>query len=476
MASNGAARPLRWRRPLVIVASMRIPSFLRPLPDAALRMEGAARDAVYRATRGRVLAALTLVYAFFYTTRGVLDVVKKPLIDAGVFDANQLGTLGTVLLGSYAVGKLLNGVVADRVRISRFLALGLAVSAVMNILMGLNTLYFAACALWLVNGYSQGVGAAASVRSLTQWFSGRERGRAYGTWSAAHSLGEGTTLIAVAAIVGQFGWRAGFLGAGAACLVVAIAALFVLRDRPQAYGFPEVDAWKGEGVEAPGGTTRAAQLEVVRSPAIWICAVASALMFVTRYGVKSWGVLYLQEERGYTLPSATAMIALNTLSGMFGSVAYGFVSDLAFRGRRPPATLLFGVVEILSLIVMFYGPRNGYVLTGALIVYGFTLSGILAVLGGLLAVDVSSKRAAGMAMGFIGFISYLGAAAQEKLSGMYLNAHTVVRPDGSKHIVDWSGPIALWIGGSVASAALAATLWRVRSRVSVGPLPAADAP
>jgi OPA family sugar phosphate sensor protein UhpC-like MFS transporter len=443
---------------------MRIPGFLQPLPDAAFRLEGTTRDALYRVTRSRVLLALTLIYAFFYTTRGVLDVVKKPLLDAGVFDADQLGTLGTCLLGAYAVGKLLNGVIADRVRVSRFLALGLGVSAVMNILMGLNTLYLAACALWLMNGYSQGVGAATSVRSLTQWFSGTERGRAYGIWSAAHSLGEGATLIATASIVVHLGWRAGFLAPGIACLAVAIAALFVLRDRPQAYGLPEIHDWKEEAHTDTAPSTLAAQLEVIRNPAIWTCALASAFMFVTRYGVKSWGVLYLQEKRGYSLPSATAFIAMNTLSGLFGSVAYGFISDIGFKGRRPPATLLFGVVEVLALLVMFYGPQNGYVLTGALIVYGFTLSGILAVLGGLLAVDVSSKRAAGMAMGFIGFISYLGAATQEKLSGLFLKAHTVVWPDGTKHIDDWSGPIALWIGGSVVSLLLAATLWRIEHR------------
>ena len=410
------------------------------------------------------MTALTLVYAFFYTTRGVLDVVKKPLLDGGIFDADQLGTIGTCLLGAYAVGKLLNGFVADRVRVSRFLALGLGASAVLNILMGLNTLYLAACALWLFNGYSQGVGAATCVRSLTQWFSGSERGRAYGVWSAAHSLGEGATLVVTASVVVHLGWRAGFIAPGVACLAIAFASWFVLRDRPQAYGLPEVHDWKGEPHTDTATSTRAAQLEVLRDPAIWICAVASAFLFVTRYGVKSWGILYLQEQRGYSLPSAAGFIAMNTLSGLFGSVVYGFMSDIAFRARRPPATLLFGIVEIAALIVLFFGPRNGWVLTGALVVYGFTLSGILAALGGLMAVDVSSKRAAGMAMGFIGFISYLGAATQEKLSGMFLKAHTLVGADGKKHIDDWSGPIALWIGGSVVSLLLAATLWRVRHK------------
>ena len=442
----------------------RVPAFLEPLPDAAVRLEGAARDALYRVTRTRLLAALTIVYAFFYVARGALDVVKKPLLDAGVYDADQLGTIGTCLLVAYAFGKLLNGAIADRVRVSRFLALGLGASAVINILMGLNTVYVVACALWMLNGYFQGVGAASSVRSLTQWFSGTERGRAYGIWSAAHSIGEGTTLIATATIVVHLGWRAGFIAPGIACLIIAVVVLFVLRDRPQAYGLPEVHDWKGEPHTDTAPSTRAAQLEVLRHPAIWVCALASAFLFITRYGVKSWGVLYLQEKQHYSLPSATAFIALNSLSGMFGSVAYGFISDLMFQSRRPPATLVFGIIEILSLLVLFYGPHNAYVLTGALIVYGFTLSGILAALGGLMAVDVSSKRAAGMAMGFIGFISYLGAATQEKLSGVFLKAHTVVGPDGLKHMDDWSGPIALWIGGSIASLVLAATLWKVRHR------------
>lgn len=437
---------------------------LRPLPDAAVRLQGAARDALYRATRTRVLSALTLVYAFFYTTRGVLDVVKKPIIDAGIYDADQLGTIGTCLLGAYAVGKLLNGMIADRVRVSRFLALGLGASAILNILMGLSTIYLAACALWLLNGYCQGVGAGTCVRSLTQWFSGSERGRAYGIWSSAHSLGEGATLIVTASIAVHLGWRAGFVAPGIACLVVAVVSFFVLRDRPQAYGLPEIHDWKGEPHTDSTPSTRAAQLAVIRNPAIWICALASAFLFVTRYGVKSWGILYLQEQRHYSLPSAAALIAMNALSGMFGSIAYGVVSDVAFKSRRPPATLLFGIVEIAALFVLFFGPRNSWVLTGALLVYGFALSGILAALGGLMAVDVSSKRAAGMAMGFIGFISYLGAATQEKLSGLFLKARTVIGPDGTKHIEDWSAPIALWIGGSVISLVLAATLWRVRHK------------
>src|SRR5262245_61116233 len=415
-----AARPGPSRRTPALDPSIVVIGFLRPLPAAPPLEDEQRRLRAYRAGRATMLLGVTAIYACYYLTRSVLDVAKKPMITAGVFDADQLGTIGALMTAAYGVGKLVNGWFADRVNVARFLPLGLFLSALVNLVMGQNTSFMLACALWMLNGYFQGIGAATSVRGLTQWFSASERGRVYGFWSRAHSGGELLTLVGTAALVAQTGWRAGFIGPGSACAIVAGVAALVLKDRPEAYGLPEIHAWKREPYDDSVGSTRAAQLEVLRNPAVWICAIASALMFVTRFGIKSWGVYYLQETHGFSLVGASLMIGLNSSSGFFGSIAYGFVTDVLFKGRRPPATLLFGLVEVAALITMFYGPRSNVLLVVSLFVYGFALSGILAVLGGLFAVDLSSKQATGMAMGFIGFISYLGATIQEKLSGMLI--------------------------------------------------------
>jgi OPA family sugar phosphate sensor protein UhpC-like MFS transporter len=436
------------------------------LLDAVGTLTLASVDQRYRFDRARVLVALTVVYAVYYVGRIPLSVLKQPLVDADIFDASELGTLSACLTGAYAFGKLGNGFVADRVNVARFIPLGLLVSAFMNLFMGLNSLFVVACGLWLANGYFQGVGAAASVRSLTQWFSGSERGRVYGIWNAAHSLGEFLTYVGTAALVAAMGWRAGFIGPFVACTLVAIAAFFILRDRPEAYGLPEVHTWRGEPQEPGSLTTREAQWEVWTSRAIWICAIASALLYVTRYGINSWGVLYLQKARGFSLLQANAIVGVNAFSGLVGTVAYGFLSDVVFKSRRPPATLIYGLVEVAALLVIFFGPAHTLVLTVAFFVYGLALSGLLAVLGGLMAVDIASKRAAGMAMGMVGFVSYVGATLQEMLSGRLLHASTLVLPDGTRQF-DFSGPILVWVGASVASMLLAATLWRVEARDAV---------
>jgi len=90
------------------------------------------------------------------------------------------------------------------------------------------------------------------------------------------------------------------------------------------------------------------------------------------------------------------------------------------------------------------------------------LSGLLAALGGLFAIDISPKNAAGAAMGFIGVFSYLAAGVQDQISG-YLIGQGTTMVDGVRHY-DFTNAILFWIGGSVVSLILASTLWRAKIR------------
>jgi OPA family sugar phosphate sensor protein UhpC-like MFS transporter len=161
------------------------------------------------------------------------------------------------------------------------------------------------------------------------------------------------------------------------------------------------------------------------------------------------------------LVEAGGILGLNTLAGILGCIAYGFISDNLFRARRPPVTLVFGIVEILSLFVIFFSPPGHPVLlTCAFVVYGFTLSGLLAAIGGLFAIDIVPKKAAGAVMGFIGVFSYVGAGIQDQISGLLIEQGTTIL-ESVRHY-DFSAAVAYWIGSSVVSMILAATLWRVK--------------
>ena len=424
-------------------------------------------DAQMRRHRIRVMLAITVGYGMYYTCRLALSVVKKPLIDEGIFSIEELGFIGAALFWGYAFGKFFNGFIADHTKPKVFFAAGLTLSACVNLTMGWSTVVAVSVALWAFNGWFQGFGAPSSVVSLTNWFSNRERGRYYGIWSGGHFIGEGLTFYVVAAIVAAYGWRYGFWAPGIMCLFAAAAAYYFLQNKPESLGLPSIaewrdDRWDGDDEHAKKESTWAIQRSIFSIPALWVLALSSAMMYVTRYAINSWGILYLQEEHGYSLVQAGFFLSINTMAGLFGAIAYGFISDKVFDARRPPSNLMFAIIELVALCMIFFGPDNQYWHAVSFVLYGIGLSGLLTAIGGLFAVDIAPGRVAGAAMGFIGVFSYVGAAIQENVSA-YLIESGVTLVDEVR-IYDFDAAIAFWIGCSVISMLLAASLWNAKVR------------
>jgi len=431
--------------------------------------DGQLIDRLYKRHRFRIMLAITIGYGLVYTCRLALSMVKKPLIDGGIFTPVELGIIGSALFYTYAFGKLTNGFLADHMNLKFFFAFGVLISALVNIGMGFSTILWVSILLWGLNGWFQGFGAPTGAVALATWFSNQERGRMYGIWSTAHAIGEGLTFVGVAALVTLWGWRAGFWGPGLLCIVVAGGLYLLMQDRPQTLGLPSVADWKNDHVRSDedskekNESTWAIQRTILKIPAIWVLALASASIYVTRYAINSWGVLYLQEAKGYTLMQAGGVISVNTIAGILGALAFGFASDKLFNARRPPTNVIFAAMEIIGLLMVFFGPPGKPLfMTVAFFIYGFGLTGLVTSLGGLFALDIAPKRAAGAAMGFIGVFSYIGAALQDQISG-HLIESGITLVDGVRHY-DFTTVIWFWVGSSVVSFILATSLWRVRMR------------
>lgn len=444
----------------------RVLSAFATAADAPVRESQSEIDSLYRKHRWRVLLAITLGYGFIYTCRLAIGLVKPSMIDAGVFTPAEFGLIGSAFFYTYALGKLTNGFLADHANMRLFLPLGFAVSALCNFGMGFADTLLLAAVLWGINGWFQGFGAPGSVVAITSWFSNRERGRVYGLWITSHSIGEGITFFVIGWVVAVLGWQFGYFVPAGIGLLTALMMWSLMRDRPRTMGLPAVADWKNDHIPESEGnkakSTIALQFSILRYPTIWILGLASAANYVTRYAINSWGPLYLQEARGFDEIASGTMLMISTLAGIVGSVGYGLVSDKFFNARRPPANLLFALCEIAGLLLIFFGPQNTPTLVVGMILFGLGLAGLVASLGGLFAVDICPKRVTGAAMGVIGIFSYIGAALQENVSGTLLERYSHMA--GDDRVYDFGPAIWFWIGASVLSLVLAATLWRAKLR------------
>ncbi len=222
----------------------------------------------------------TCGYALYYVCRLSMNIVRKPIVDEGVFTETQLGIIGSCLFFVYAVGKMANGFLADRVNVRRFMATGLLLTAIVNLILGMTEMFLAFAVLWGLNGWFQSMGAPAGVVSLNRWYDSKERGTYYGFWSASHNLGEAITFITIALLVSWMGWRSGMLGAGVIGLLGFGMLLLFMRDTPQSQGFllNEKGASTAGSEKAQTDDFNKAQKAVLRNPAIWVLALASAFI------------------------------------------------------------------------------------------------------------------------------------------------------------------------------------------------------
>ena len=115
----------------------KILSFYQVSSPSLEKLPADQADRRYKRLRLQAFIAATLGYSLYYVCRTSLNVMKQPIIDAGVLNATQLGIVGACLYWTYAVGKFVNGFLADYCNIKKFMATGLVISAFANFIMGM---------------------------------------------------------------------------------------------------------------------------------------------------------------------------------------------------------------------------------------------------------------------------------------------------------------------------------------------------
>ena len=423
----------------------------------------------YKSLRNRTFWGATIAYSLYYVCRMSINVVKQPLIDEDILSAGQLGLIGSALLFVYAVGKFLNGFIADYCNIRRFMATGLFISAVVNLLMGAFGLFdgmlptmlifIMFAVLWGINGWMQSMGSAPGVISLSRWFPQSRRGSYYSLFSTSPYIGEFISYNLLALVVAWLGWQAGFIVAAIAGLAGALIILMFVSDTPESCGLPSVQELSGEAMTKEDKMpTRELQKMILKHPGIWVIAISSAFIYITKYAIAGWGVLFLQKARGFDLADASQVIAFSAISGVLGTVLAGWLSDRVFKGDRVKPAVLSGILGTLSLILfLFVG--GGFVLNIFYVSLFSLATGVLyCIVAGLMAVDIVPRKATGAALGVVGISSYVAAGIQDIASGYLIQGFT--DQVGGVDIYNF-GPVSwFWVAAAVISFVLPVLNWK----------------
>ncbi|MBO5647320.1 MAG: MFS transporter [Kiritimatiellae bacterium] len=452
-------------------------TFFKKLPPSETKLlDKAEIDRRYRFRRWTLVPTITLGYSLYYVCRLAFSATKKSLIDSGTYSSVEVGWIGSAMLIAYAAGKLFNGFLADHANIRRFFSFALLVSSIANFLVGLHLPAMMLVGVWGVNGYFQAAGAPNCVVGITRWFPSKTRGTWYGVWSASHGIGEALGYIITAFVIVSFGWMWGFRCAALFGLFGVVIAYLFMRDSPESEGLPSVAEYEGSRTATSNAqkSVGGAQWSVLKNWAVWMIALAALFAYMSRYAIIDWGMYFMQEKKGYEVTDAAYIIGINSIVGGIASILCGWITDKFFGSRRNVVALVCGILNVVALSLFMFSPgRNPVIDTVAMVLFGIAIGVLLTYFGGLMAVDLVPKAAAGAALGVCGMASYVGAALQSFVSGYLIRAKddplsqvnrfydVTVNAFGRSFTFDW---IALfWIGAAVLSIVCALTVWNARA-------------
>ncbi len=378
---------------------------------------------LYTKNRWRVLESTFLGYATFYLVRNNLSTVAKDMEGALNYDYNMIGNILAISAISYGLGKFLMGALSDKSNPRKFMATGLFLSALINFAFGGVANYTLHLMLWGMNGFIQGMGWPPCGRSIGHWFSVKERGSVFAVWNVAHNIGGGLAgIIAAYAAATYGGWQAAFYFPGVIALIGSIYLFFRLKDTPQSCGLPPIEAYKNDYVsEKHRKDTHEKELSfkelfvdnILKNKYLWIFALANFFVYIVRYSMLDWGPTYLREMKNASLEGGGIAILILEFGGIPSTILMGWLSDKA-QGRRGMVSLLC-MIPILGAFLGIYLTPEGYLWLDMvfLAIVGFFVYPPVMLLG-VAALDLTSKKAVGIAAGFVGLFGYIGRTVQAK--------------------------------------------------------------
>ena len=305
----------------------------------------------------RVLLTAVLGTAFGSLAGYTFGVFAEPLARAFGVSLASVGAWNTLWVAATILAAPFIGRMADRYGARKIalwfnplLAFSLASCSLAN--GSIWTLYIGAM---LIGATSPGASGMIYGRVVNTWFKAG-RGAALGLMSAGVGLSSFAGPRVAQGVIDAFGWRAGFLGLGAATLLGLPFLWLWLRERHES-------ADPAAPVTIEAGHSRS---QAFRLPTFWLL-IAGNLLWGLSVGGTNFMVPFLTES-GVTRTQAATYAGLFGLASLLGRVGNGFVI-----GRLPAPYICAGAfVAQAGAFALFYSGGVAWALV-LILLLGFIL-------------------------------------------------------------------------------------------------------
>lgn len=378
------------------------------------------------------LIGIFIGYAAYYIVRNNFIFSTPYLKNDLHLSTTEIGFLASAMLITYGLGKGVMSILADKSNPKYFMALGLFLCVIINLLMGFSQSFYIFVGLVILLGLFQGMGVGPSIITVGYWFSRSQRGRASTTWNVSHNLGGGLVAPIVGSALAYLGtehWRiAAYIVPAMIAMICVLLVLKFVKKRPVEEGLPAVEDLYHEDsvnkkVNAKPEGMKAYEIffeYVFKNKNSWYLVFIDIFTYMVRFGMITWIPLYLLTVKGFTKTEMGFSFLLFEWAAIPSTLVAGWLVDKFFKGRVM-------MLPLICLTVVFVCVLGYMQSTNVFLITLFaTITGCLIYIPqsmvAVQAMEVIPSFALGSAVGLRGLMSYLvGSSLGTSLFGFVVS-------------------------------------------------------
>ena len=371
------------------------------------------------------LLSFGFTYLFFYNGRQNINLVLPLMKQEFQADLGTLGIVSSALFWSYAFGQLVSGRLGSFFGYKKLMIFGIAVSAVLNVLISFQQSLVVIAILWGLNGFFQAMVWSNGLGVINKWWPKEKRGFASGLATAFSGVAQAVTYLTVNLCLilnPEWSWRAGFRFPIVPMVLILVVFILFFKETPEDVGLkpfeePDKDLDSNnatlENEISSKGFLYPYKLLFSEPKVILFCLI-SAIAGIGRYGLLTWIPTYFTEELGLTLKDDMFTYIVLPLGQACAMFVFPFITDKIFKGKREPMLILASIIAFLGMICfpLFKTQIPATIMLFVVGVFSMVTGVIWAIAG-----DMGGKALSATVVGVLDWAVYMGAAIQASVFG-----------------------------------------------------------
>lgn len=333
-----------------------------------------------------------------YIYRMMIPPILPIIVDELKLSGFEAGMLMSGFFMAYALMQLPAGFITDRVNRRNLVFLCIFLSSLSALFTGMAVNYSQLILSRVIFGFTASIFYSPMISMISDAFDSNFRGRAIGFFMSGSRLGSALAPIVGVMMAVKFGWRYAFIITAFPGLILAILFLLFskepVRESVQLSSHYKINfAWRS----------------------LFLAYFLPFLMLMASMCLNTFLPLYLTSSKGLSIEEAAMVTFISSVTGFFGQVFGGFLTDKIGYKRTFILTL---TIASLVLPLLHFSPRSLIVIP--VIVLGFiSVAGAAPII--TYTVELSPPQIRGLSLGIGNTTGFIGASLGSAFGGLIID-------------------------------------------------------